>query len=116
MGRDTVCKTMCGKRSQLAGDERRKSRVDNMTRKPFLVQYELMDNPEKKKSPTDRDRAEDYLRESDEVDVVNHEQSLLLRALYHETRHGNDLLATHTKALGELTGVLNRVARRLGDR
>ncbi|WP_143036118.1 hypothetical protein [Lentzea fradiae] len=71
---------------------------------------------QEKSSRTDRERAEDYLRESDEVDMVSHEHSLLLRALYHENRHGNDLLATHTKVLGELTEVLSRVARHLGDR
>lgn len=61
--------------------------------------------------------------EAEEIGQLGYAQAHLLRAIYHEMRHGHDQTAAHaaaiekqTKALADLAGVLDRVALHLGDR
>lgn len=61
--------------------------------------------------------------DAEEIGQLGYAQTHLLRAIYHEMRHGHDQTAAHaaaiekqTRALADLAGVLDRVALHLGDR
>jgi hypothetical protein len=48
--------------------------------------------------------------------LVGRLQLDMLRAIYHELRHGHDQQALNTKAMSELADALDMLRHRLGDR